>query len=123
VFRGLAELDAAYAADRLSWDDTDEGERLRRYDLSCNRTLLRMFELLLTVRRTGGDLDLATIASIGCVTASSINGAIDKSTPAVATVITPPAEPVNEPDPPIEANPVGENASNEAILMFRRPDQ
>jgi hypothetical protein len=54
VFRGLAELDAAYAADRLSWDDTDEGERLRRYELTCKRTLLRMFELLLKVRRTGG---------------------------------------------------------------------
>ena len=29
-FRQLAELDAVSAADRLSWDDTAEGERLRR---------------------------------------------------------------------------------------------
>jgi hypothetical protein len=49
----LAELDALSAADRLSWDDTPEGERLRRYELTCQRTLLRMFELLLKVRRTG----------------------------------------------------------------------
>ena len=61
----LAELDALSAADRLSWDDTPEGERLRRYELTCNRTLLRMFELLLKVRRTGDELDLGTIASSG----------------------------------------------------------
>ena len=121
MFRGLAELDAACASDRLSWDDSDEGERLRRYDLSCNRTLLRMFELLLKVRRTGGDLDLATIASIGRSAPSSLIGAIDKSTLAVATVITPPAEPVNEPDPPIEANPVRENAPNEANSDVQAP--
>jgi hypothetical protein len=123
VFRGLAELDAAYAADRLLWDDTDEGERLRRYELTCNRTLLRMFELLLKVCRTGEELDIATIPSIGRSAPSSLIAAIDKSAPAVATVITPPVEPVNEPDPPIEANPVRENAPIEAILMFRRSDQ
>ena len=64
ALRALAELDAANAADRLSWDDTDEGERLRRYELTCSRTSLRMFELLLKVRRTGEELDIATIASI-----------------------------------------------------------
>jgi hypothetical protein len=114
VLRELAELDAAYTADRLSWDDTDEGERLRRYDLSCNRTLLRMFELLLKVRRTGEELDLGTIASIGRSVASGNMGANDRLAPAVAAVITPPAEPVKEPDPPIEANPVREGAPNEA---------
>ena len=62
VLRELAELDAAYAADRLSWDDTPEGERLRRYELTCKRTLLRMFELLLKIRRTGDELEIATIA-------------------------------------------------------------
>jgi hypothetical protein len=35
-----------------------------RYELTCSRTLLRMFELLLKVRRTGEELDIATIASI-----------------------------------------------------------
>jgi hypothetical protein len=114
VLRELAELDAAYAADRLSWDDTDEGERLRRYDLSCNRTLLRMFELLLKVRRTGEELDLGTIGSIGRSLPSANVGANDSVAPAVATVITPPAEPVQTPAPPIEANPVRETAPNEA---------
>jgi hypothetical protein len=97
ALRALAELDAAYAADRLSWDDTDEGERLRRYELTCSRTFLRMFELLLKVRRTGEELDIATIASISRSIPSANIGAIDKPVPTVATVITPPVEPVQEP--------------------------
>jgi hypothetical protein len=32
----IAELDAASAADRASWDDTPEGERLRRYEVTCS---------------------------------------------------------------------------------------
>jgi hypothetical protein len=114
VLRELAELDAEYAADRLSWDESPEGERLRRYDLSCNRTLLRMFELLLKVRRTGQELDLGTIGSISRSVPSGNVGPIDRRAPAATTVITPPAEPVNEPVPPIEANPVRETAPNEA---------
>ena len=116
MLRELAELDAAEAADRLSWDDTAEGERLRRYELTCNRTLLRMFELLLKVRRTGEELDLGTIASFGRSLPTGTMGAIEKPRPADATVITPPAEPVRQPDPPIEANPVREQAPNEANL-------
>ena len=116
MLRELAELDAAEAADRLSWDDTAEGERLRRYELTCNRTLLRLFELLLKVRRTGEELDLRTIASFGRSLPTGTMGAIDRPTPADATVITPPAEPVRQPDPPIEANPVREQAPNEANL-------
>jgi hypothetical protein len=121
VLRELAELDAAYAADRLSWDDTPEGERLRRYDLSCNRTLLRMFELLLKVRRTGEELDLGTIASIGRLLPSGKVGANDRLAPAVATVITPPAEPVKKAVPPIEANPDRENAPNEPNSDVQAP--
>jgi hypothetical protein len=114
VFRELAELDAADAADRLAWDDTAEGERLRRYELTCSRTLLRMFELLLKVRRTGDELQIATIGSLGRSVPSGNTGAIDMPASVATTVITPPAEPVREPDPPIEANPAGEMAPNEA---------
>jgi hypothetical protein len=121
MFRKLAELDAADAAHRLSWDDTPEGERLRRYELTSQRSLLRMFELLLKVRRTGEDLEIATIASRGrSVPCSSID-ANDRPRPTVATVITPPAEPVNEPVPPIEANPVREMAPNEANSDVQAP--
>ena len=119
--RALAELDAAYAADRLSWDDTDEGERLRRYELTCNRTLLRMFELLLKVRRTGEELDIATIASVGRSGPSGNMGAIDIPRAADATVITAPAEPVHAPHPPNEANPVRETAPNEANSHVQAP--
>jgi hypothetical protein len=114
MLRELAELDAAEAADRLSWDDTAEGERLRRYELTCNRTLLRLFELLLKVRRTGEELDLRTITSFGRSLPTGTMGAIEKPRPADATVITPPAEPVRQPDPPIEANRVRELAPNES---------
>jgi hypothetical protein len=121
MFRQLAELDAADAPHRLAWDDTPEGERLRRYELTCQRSLLRMFELLLKVRRTGEDLGIATIASLGrSVPCSSID-ANDRPRPTVATVITPPAEPVNEPVPPIEANPVREMAPNEANSNVQAP--
>ena len=60
----IAELDAASAADRASWDDSDEGERLRRYEVTCSRTWLRMFDLLFKARRAGEELDFATIASV-----------------------------------------------------------
>ena len=86
LLQKIAELDAAEAADRLSLDDTPEGERLRRYELTCNRTLLRMFELLLKVRRTGEELDLATLASIGRSAATGRVDTIDRLTTSVATV-------------------------------------
>ena len=121
LLQKIADLDAAEAADRLSWDDTAEGERLRRYELTCNRTLLRMFELLLKVRRTGDELELATIASIGRSVPTGKIHAIDRPAPSVATVMTPPSAPVNEPDPPIEANPVREIAPNEAKFDVHAP--
>jgi hypothetical protein len=72
-----------------------------------------MFELLLKVRRTGEELDLGTIASFGRAVPSANVGANGRTAPTATSVITPPAEPVIEPDPPIEANPVRENAPNE----------
>jgi hypothetical protein len=114
VLRELAELDAAEAANRLSWDDTAEGERLRRYELTCNRTLLRMFELLLKVRRTGDELEIATIGSIAHAVSTANMRANDKIAPAAVTVITPQEEADRKPAPPIEANPVREAAPNEA---------
>jgi hypothetical protein len=114
VLRELAELSAVPTADRMSWDDTAEGERLRRYEFTCNRTLLRIFELLLKVRRTGDDLDLGTIAIPGSSVPSGKMDAIDIPRSVVATVINPAAEPIQPPDPPIEANPDCESAPNEA---------
>jgi hypothetical protein len=114
VLSQIAELDAASAADRASWDDSPEGERLRRYEITCSRTWLRMFELLLKTRSAGEELDFDAIASIERIAPAHTTGANANSAPAVANVVTPTAEPAKNLDPPIEANPVREIAPNEA---------
>ena len=76
--RELAELDAPYEADRLSWDDTPEGERLRRYGLTCQRAWSRMFDLLLKIRTKAGELDIATVASIRRSVPTVTTDAIDQ---------------------------------------------
>jgi hypothetical protein len=40
------ERESAAAGDRLGFEDTEAGERLRRYQLACNRTLMRILETL-----------------------------------------------------------------------------
>jgi hypothetical protein len=109
----IAELDAASAADCASWDESPDGERLRRYEITCSRTWLRMFDLLLKARCAGEELDFDTIASIERLAPARNTGANANCAPSVADVVTPTAEPVKEPDPPIEANPARENAPNE----------
>ncbi|HZW31568.1 MAG TPA: hypothetical protein VFF52_12725, partial [Isosphaeraceae bacterium] len=42
--------DAAEQADRLSFDDSDAGERLRRLQMYCGRSFLRMLDVLLKLR-------------------------------------------------------------------------
>jgi hypothetical protein len=49
--RRRAEVDAALAVDRLSFDDTAPGERLRRYELASGRALTRSLDSLLKIRR------------------------------------------------------------------------
>jgi hypothetical protein len=110
----LAELNAPYAANHLSWDDTAEGERLRRYEVTCDRAWNRAFDLFMKIRRTGGELDLATIARLGrSVTFDHIDKT-DRPAPTAASVVIPPAEAVEQPDPPIEAKSPSEKAPNEA---------
>jgi hypothetical protein len=50
--RVRAEADAMEQADRLSFDASMEGERLRRYQMSCNRALFRTLDMLLKLRRS-----------------------------------------------------------------------
>ncbi len=45
------ERDAAAGADRFGFDDTREGEQLRRYQLGCNRNLLRILDTFWKYRR------------------------------------------------------------------------
>jgi hypothetical protein len=114
VLSQIAELDAASAADRASWDDSPEGERLRRYEITCSRTWLRMFELLLKTRSAGEELDFDAIASIERIAPARNTGENVSLAPAVANVVTPTAEPAKNLDPPIEVNPVREIPPNEA---------
>jgi hypothetical protein len=51
--RQRSEADAAQQAARLSFDASTEGERLRRYQFSCSRSLLRSLDTLIKVRRSG----------------------------------------------------------------------
>jgi hypothetical protein len=117
----LAKLDADSAADRLSWDDTAEGERVRRYELSCERTWSRMFDLLLKIRTRGDELDIATVESLSRSVANVASGAIDRPAPFDASVTTLHDEPVNRPDPPIEAKLAAEKAPNEANSDVQAP--
>ncbi|HZW31926.1 MAG TPA: hypothetical protein VFF52_14540 [Isosphaeraceae bacterium] len=45
--------EAAEQADRLSFDDSDSGERLRRLQMYCGRSFLRMLDVLLKMRPAG----------------------------------------------------------------------
>jgi hypothetical protein len=51
--RARDEADAAQQAALLSFDASTNGERLRRYQFSCSRSLFRSLETLIKVRRSG----------------------------------------------------------------------
>jgi hypothetical protein len=121
VLSQIAELDAASAADRASWDDSPEGERLRRYEITCSRTWLRMFELLLKTRSAGEELDFDAIASIERIAPARNTGENVSLAPALANVVTPTAEAAKNLDPPNEANRVREIAPNEANSDVQAP--
>ena len=109
----LAELEALSDASDLSWDDTPEGERLRRYELTCKRAWQRTFELLLKIRQTGAELDLSMIPSIGPPLSLAMSAEIELPEPPVTNGVIAPDEPVAQPEPPNEANSASENAPNE----------
>jgi hypothetical protein len=117
----IAALDAASAAERASWDDSVEGERLRRYEATCSRIWLRMFDLLLKARRAGEELDFVTIASLDRFAPARTIGAIVSPAQSVTNVVTPAVEPVTESVSPIEAKPSRENAPNEANSSAQTP--
>ena len=48
------ERDEAAGLEPLLFDDSESGERLRRYQLACNRTLLRILDTLERRQRRGG---------------------------------------------------------------------
>jgi hypothetical protein len=121
VWRELAELDAQSATNGATWDDTPEGERLRRYELTCKRAWQRTFELLLKIRQTGAELDLSMIPSIGRPRSLAMSDEIEVPEPPVANDAIAPDQPVEQPDPPIEAKSASENAPNEANSSVQTP--
>jgi hypothetical protein len=50
--RRRADADAALAVDRLAFDDSPGGERLRRYELACGRGIARSLDALFKLRRS-----------------------------------------------------------------------
>ena len=73
VHRRRAERDVASAPNRLAFDDSSEGERLRNYESSCNRALTRTIDTLFKVCK-------ASIAGKILPAAA----AVESSTPSVA---------------------------------------
>ena len=119
----LAGLSAPYTADRLSWDDTPEGERLRRYELTCDRAWNRAFDLFMKIRQNGDDLDLATIATLRHFVQVDNIDSIDLPAPTVTNVAALSSEPLEQPDPPIEAKSESEKAPNEANSCVQAPSR
>jgi len=66
--RQQATVDASLAASRLAFDDSDAGERLRRHESICGRTLLRTLDTLARMRRHGSAGESAPAADAGVPT-------------------------------------------------------
>ncbi len=62
--RRHAEVNAALLGDCLSFDDSQEGERLRRYELAATRGVARSLDTLLKLRRKGAQVDQAKPAEM-----------------------------------------------------------
>jgi hypothetical protein len=114
ALRQIAEVDAEHAVDRLRWDDTPEGEKLRRYDLACKRLWLRLSEMLLRARQNGERLDIGMIQTIGRSAPTVVAMNADPAVSSDAIGMTPTEEPANSADLPSEPNSSGEKAPNEA---------
>jgi hypothetical protein len=115
ALRERAEAIAPYNSARLSWDDTPEGERLRRYEMTCQRTMWRVQDSLWKLRSSRTDVDRATFASIAhsVPTVKLEDWMTDRPAPTVADVTTPPVERVAPPAAPNEAkSPQAGGASN-----------
>jgi hypothetical protein len=114
ALRRIAEVDAEHAVDRLRWDDTPDGEKLRHYDLACKRVWLRMSEMLLKARRNGERLDIGMIQTIVRSAPTIVAMKADPAVSSDAIGMTLTEEPVKSADVPSEPNFRGDKAPNEA---------
>jgi hypothetical protein len=113
VLREVAEANAPYTSARLSWDDTPEGERLRRYEMANDSKWFRMFNTLLKIREKAEELDIATIESLRRSVPTFVRAPIDEPGQAIADVANAPAEGAPQPAAPSEANAAPAKAPNE----------
>jgi hypothetical protein len=113
--RTRAEANAGLTADLLSFDGSEQGERLRRYEASCSRTLLRTLDALDKRHQAADDAGIEPVVPARideCVPVSaveveldveinpavadeSINEPIDSSAPIADPAISQPAEPAD----------------------------
>jgi hypothetical protein len=97
--RVRAEINDSLATDRLLFDDSPEGERLRRFDLACGRGMARSLESLVKLRRA---------SELGDCTSSVVDGPLSVAGDTFETNVTP-----NETNEPTD---VCENVTNEPTL-------
>jgi hypothetical protein len=110
-----AEANAGLTADLLSFDGSEQGERLRRYEASCSRTLLRTLDAFDKRHQAAEDADIEPVAPARIdecvpvsaveveldieinpdVAAESINEPIDSSAPIADPAISQPADPAD----------------------------
>jgi hypothetical protein len=114
VLRDRAERRAVYALGCLAWDDTPEGDRLRRYEATNQRTWSRIFDILDTARRTGQPVDNDKYASIRRSIPTVMHAAHDRLVAGMTTVKNPTEKFVAEPKAPSEANSTPPEAPSEA---------
>ena len=135
--RQRAELHAALAADVLAFDDSPEGERLRRYELANGRALARSLELLQKHRRAATQIDksvkIGTFAEFDIhqqTLAIAEENTTNEPTDASENVTNEPTDAcenvTNEPtvdlkNPPNEATAVGENVNYEPTAEYEKP--
>jgi hypothetical protein len=114
ALRQIAEVDAEHAIDRLRWDDTPEGEKLRRYDLASKCLWLRLSEILLKAHQNGETLEIGMIQTIDRSAPTIVAMKADPGVSSDAIGMTFTEEPVKSTDLPSEPNSGEEKAPNEA---------
>ncbi len=105
---GGAESDAQQAA-RLSFDASNDAERLRRYQFSAGRALFRSLDTLIKVRRSGLGVESASVSDGPRCTIEPSDEGNPQNEPIVPQVVE--EDPQNEPtEPPsVDANPQDES--------------
>jgi hypothetical protein len=112
VHRERAHIDAGLAADRLPFDDTAGGERLRRYELASSRAISRSLDKMLRLVR--GPLAVVSCVDETIAEQDAPNEATELVRGPVSVVSNNEAETIAEQDAPSEATAGPEDNTDEA---------